>query len=278
MIETNCMLCGSREREKLFNQEGIDPYLSVLKTDFDTQKLNWFKCRECELIYRSPKLEPHEIKHLYDNYDNANPLLIDDNEYFDEIIQIPDQFSENAQKINWVSDIFCQEKGSLRDKISILDVGCGAGTLLYTAGQKFKTNRLFGVEPNKRYANICIERVTKDVVTDEFSSNQFQQTFDLVMNAKVLEHIDDPRPFLKELAAKVSEHTLLFLEVPDASEVNNLSPNDNRFFIPHIYFYSNNTLQYLLDEQGLSIIASRVYQSHRNRTYLQVICERPSDK
>ena len=94
----------------------------------------------------------------------------------------------------------------------------------------------------------------------------------------MLEHIDNPRPFLKELAAEISEDTFLFLEVPDASEVDKLSPSDNRFFIPHIYFYSKNTLENLLGEQGLSIIASRVYESHRNRSYLQVICQRALDK
>ena len=137
----------------------------------------------------------------------------------------------------------------------IFDVGCGAGTLLHTAGQKFASTQLFGVEPNATYANICIKRVTKNVVIDNFNTNNFSEEFDLILNTKVLEHIDDPRPFLADLSFIMSEHSFLFLEVPDVSEIEKLPPNHDRFYIPHIYFYSTETLTTLLNEQNLKVLA-----------------------
>lgn len=274
MIETNCIVCGSGARIKLFNQEGVDPYFDLLKINLSTKDLNWYRCRNCSLVYRSPKLEPDELKLLYAKYELGNNSQGLDDDYFDKIVRIPNQYSENFQKIDWLQSIIKKQVQNVETDFKILDVGCGAGTLLHTAGQKFASSQLFGVEPNAIYANICIKRVTKNVVIDNFNTNTFSEEFDLILNTKVLEHIDDPRPFLADLSFIMSEHSFLFLEVPDVSEVEKLPPHHDRFGIPHIYFYSTETLTKLLNEQNLKVLAARVHETHRKRSYLQIICQK----
>ena len=49
-------------------------------------------------------------------------------------------------------------------------------------------------------------------------------------------------------------------------------PTDNeRFFIPHCYFFSFKTLSELLAQAGFSVVEARVSLTFRNRAYLQIV-------
>ena len=50
--------------------------------------------------------------------------------------------------------------------------------------------------------------------------------------------------------------------------------NDERFTIPHIYFFSESTLSALLEKAGFSVIASRVFDASRKRSYLQILAKK----
>ena len=67
---------------------------------------------------------------------------------------------------------------------------------------------------------------------------------------------------------------LLFIEVPDVSDMYSLPPTHERFWIPHIYFFSGNTLGALLKKVGFQIVAHRVIKTHRERSYLQFVAEK----
>jgi len=54
----------------------------------------------------------------------------------------------------------------------------------------------------------------------------------------------------------------------------NLPPTHERFWIPHVQFFSANTLKALLKKVGFSILNHRVILTHRKRSYLQLIAQK----
>ena len=67
---------------------------------------------------------------------------------------------------------------------------------------------------------------------------------------------------------------ILFIEVPHVSDMFNFSLTDERFTIPHIYFFSEGTLSALLEKAGFTILQYRVFDASRNRSYLQVVAQK----
>lgn len=272
MKKVCCYLCGSNKRDILFKQEGHDPYLAKVHNsalDFD---LNWMICNECGFVYRSPAFTERELDLLYKSYDQDVFSNTTPDEYFDKIISLSNEESENWQKIAWLKEAIINF--GKKDIYEVLDIGCGGGTLLHTAREQLSLKKINGVELNKAYADLARRRLNADILNTEYKSGLFKNQFDLLINTKVLEHVSDPIPFLTEMYNDLKQEGLLFIEVPDVSDMFNLAPNHERFWIPHVQFFSANTLNALLRKVGFSILTHRVIYTHRKRSYLQLIAQK----
>tara|TARA_B100001059_G_C17829645_1_gene583731 strand:+ start:1479 stop:2396 length:918 start_codon:yes stop_codon:yes gene_type:complete len=276
MRDVNCYICNSSNHEKLFKQQGNDTYIKFV-FDVEPENLWWKICLDCGLVYRSPVLDEHEINILYSNYDKTIFKNTDPNMYFQKIINIPNNESENYQKVLWLSDNLDTNDLSSKE-YKALDIGCGGGTLLYTLKTFYQNILLHGVELNETYSSIARKNLNIDLKNVNYESGLFDYKFDLLINTKVLEHIIDPLPFLKIMASDLNESGNLFIEVPDISDMYNLPKNDERFFIPHIYFFSKETLSFLLEKSGFEIVKNRVFTSQRNRSYLQIIAKKSKNQ
>ncbi len=272
MYERNCYICNSTNSEILFKQENNDTYIKYVFAE-QPKDLYWKICKDCSLIYRSPVLDNNEIDKLYENYDKNVVDQINPDEHFKKITSLPNSLSENWTKSKWIEECLVGNN-KLETNADVLDVGCGGGTLLYSLQQIYTDIKMHGVELNKVYASIAKKNLKINLKQEKYKNNLFNKKFDFIINTKVLEHIIDPLPFLKYIFDDLKNNGMLFIEVPDISDMYYLPPSDERFFIPHIYFFSENTLARLLQKTGFSIIKSRVFKTHRNRNYLQIIAQK----
>ena len=276
MYDVKCYLCGANRFAVLFTQQGKDPYLNLICSTLQKVKRNWVVCKQCGFVYRNPVLDNVELKRLYECYEQDVFTKIDQDDYFDRIVTLPHNLSENWGKVNWLVNSLTHLNKN--EKISrVLDIGCGGGTLLYTLRKRMFFKEICGVELNSAYANLATRRLKVNIRNEPYLSGLFKDSFDLLICTKVLEHISDPRPFLKEMSHDLNCDGLLFLEVPDLSDMFILPLDNERFFIPHIYFFSINTLSELLIEAGFSILKYRVSTTCRNRSYLQILAIKNDD-
>tara|TARA_B100001057_G_C22782038_1_gene924047 strand:- start:555 stop:1454 length:900 start_codon:yes stop_codon:yes gene_type:complete len=269
MHEVNCYICNSKHSENLFKQGEEDTYLMQIYDVFP-DNLYWKICLQCGLVYRSPVLDNDEIKELYNKYDQN--IVNDEDKYFDKIIKIPREDSENWIKTDWLFQSLESVTGI--KNLNVLDVGCGGGTLLYTLKSLMPNINLYGVELNKKYYEIAKKNLEINIKNEEYKSNLFGCKFDILINTKVLEHISDPLIFLENLNKDLKDDGHLFIEVPDVSDMYSFPANDERFFIPHIFFYSEITLSILLERSGFEVLKKRVSKSNRGRSYLQIIAKK----
>jgi hypothetical protein len=79
--------------------------------------------------------------------------------------------------------------------------------------------------------------------------------FNLVTLNKVLEHIEQPMPFLLQaVQSLVPDDSLLYVEVPDKVTTRLRPPQDNILGALHCHLYDPASLGHLLQRAGLEVL------------------------
>ena len=132
----------------------------------------------------------------------------------------------------------------------LLEIGCASGFFLDAVKDKVAT--VTGIELTKEYVQYVRERgIDVRESLDEIPDN----TYDLIFMFHVLEHIDDPINFLKEVKKKLSQKGKLIIEVPNVDDVlvSVYKIKDHLDFyweIAHNYYFSRKTLGKVLGSAG----------------------------
>ena len=77
--------------------------------------------------------------------------------------------------------------------------------------------------------------------------------------------------FLEQISNDLKDTGLTFIEVPDIQDIWTLPTNHERFWIPHLWYFSASSLNALAGLVGLTPIASRSIVTDRGRSYLQSV-------
>lgn len=98
--------------------------------------------------------------------------------------------------------------------VRLLEVGCGTGVVLEAIHRRFPSMHLVGADLSSQALGIARQRVQADFVELDALDIPFEEEFDVVCAFDVLEHIDDDRTVLAELAAAVRPGGGLLVTVP----------------------------------------------------------------
>jgi len=104
----------------------------------------------------------------------------------------------------------------LKDKV-IMDVGCGAGSLLNMT--KNISNKQIGVEPCQPYRDSLIAQgyeIFRDLTE---SNSHYHNTVDYAFSIQVIEHVSNPREFLEEIKSLIKPGGSLLLSTPNCNEI-----------------------------------------------------------
>jgi SAM-dependent methyltransferase len=145
--------------------------------------------------------------------------------------------------------------GSLRQlrPESILELGCGNGSLLKELMTKFGSAKAVGLEPSERgvkRAQECGLPVHRAYIAGENSVRGFSG--DLVVSINVIEHTLCPISFLKAAKAAVNDGGLVLLICPDGSAVGS-----ELLFFDHWHSFCPSNIASLVRSSGLMPIASQ---------------------
>jgi len=137
----------------------------------------------------------------------------------------------------------------------IIDVGCGAGSLLdMTSGI---TNSQIGVEPCQPYLN-ALQGKGYQVYPDLSSAlKEKSQTIDWALSSQVIEHVKDPVYFLKEIFGLLKPGGRALVSTPNRNDIlNNLLPEFREFFYrtQHRWYFDKPSLEYCAKKSGFEIV------------------------
>jgi 2-polyprenyl-3-methyl-5-hydroxy-6-metoxy-1,4-benzoquinol methylase len=138
----------------------------------------------------------------------------------------------------------------------IADFGCGAGSFLDLVHGIAKTT--VGIEPHQRFRNVLeLHGHRAYAYASEFLRSGGEQSVDIAVSFHVIEHVDDPRGFLREIRECVRPGGLLCIATPNLHDIMLRLGGEpyRRFFYrtAHRWYFSGPGLARLVDESGFSV-------------------------
>jgi len=247
-----CPFCNSSNKIVIAKQSHIDKYLSLIDKNLNLAERFWYKCNDCDFIYRSPRITEKEAKILYSKYRSYDFRKITPDEYFDKLTNLPDEQSETFQKAKYLKSFLNNVKIN-----SIIDVGCGGGIFLYQLNRSFPKAYLLGLEPNIEYANMVRKRLSIDVIEDFYKEDIVKRDFDLTVSTDVIEHIHNLKIFWQVANKNIKEDKYLFIEIPSDENFSNLDIFHDVFESPHLYFFNKKHIKALSKNYEFKVVSMK---------------------
>lgn len=144
---------------------------------------------------------------------------------------------------------------------SILDVGSGEGAFGSFLGNKFKITNL--EYPKAKVRN-------KSVIKADFLSWKTKEKFDGIVFLESLEHVTNPREYLKKASSLLDKDGYIFVEYPRFSCLE--SKILGKFWLQrdiprHLFHFSEEGLKNIANRAGLKVIAQKNLMSYQYSPY-----------
>lgn len=177
------------------------------------------------------------------------------------------KYREEVDESSEVSDYFRLHDGEQAVNIGIIgtaafrgkvvaDVGCGGGSFL--DGIRGYCKMAVAIEPSKTFRDSLGKRGYSVFPYSADALREFQGRVDVATSFSVLEHVEDPLAFLKELRELLSSGGKAYISTPNADDLllDALPQDYPRFFFrkAHLWYFSPESLLKLLVLAGFSRI------------------------
>lgn len=252
--EIPCPLCRTEKHEKNYlNPEGF----------------SYVKCPECSLVFQNPQPVFEDLGQRYDQ------------EYFEY-----EQENEKAffqLMLLGLKDIeFDIIEEGLGDEKRFLDIGCATGLLL--ADMKRRGWDAEGVEICAPAADYGIRERALSIFKGPLEEADFQdKTFDIVHLSHVIEHVNDPGAFVRDIFRILKPGGYIICTTPNIQGLQaRLFKEEWRSVIPdHLFLFSVKNLRRLLKESGFTKFQHRTWGglcAGRGKPFIKKILDRTAKK
>jgi SAM-dependent methyltransferase len=211
---------------------------------FDWRDYNIIHCNNCLLDYCS-KMDIKEAG------GNSSPVHIEGIEMMAKSLYITSDLAiQYASKRAAIFTSLLNRKCK-----NILEIGCGPG-VFYNAFKK-KSIEWTGIDINPYWKKFGEKN---KIPISNKSLNSLSQKYDVIIAYQVIEHVENPLLFIKEIVSKLKPGGIVQLELPNqnslSSKIRKLSPKisyDYGFIQPpmHLRAYQTKTIKYLFDMVNL---------------------------
>lgn len=199
-----------------------------------------WRCRDCNLQYRFPRMEKRLLDELYRQGE-------------EDVWQSPDDSREDWRYAR--GQIATCELGG-----EILDVGCFDGRFLASLGADWKK---YGVEISPRASRIAESRGVSLLGSDFSALNAHEDRFAVVTAFDVIEHVEDPKAFLSQCANVLLPGGLAIISTGNTDSLPwkfHRSLNHYCICPEHISFINLPWCNSVADDVGLEVLESRSYR------------------
>lgn len=227
----NCKICSNEGIKEIYN--GFIRAGSFGKVTNETYRV--FECTECKVRFLDKFLDPsfYTTDSYRNNYNNSS----DKQNYY---ILHDENNNENICKIGL---------HNLRDK-RVADFGAAAGTFLDVISSVCK--QTYAIEPAKFFhEQLSKKHKVFSFGKDFVSSNE---KVDVATSFDVIEHLEDPLEFLKEIYAALNDGGKLYLMTPNYNDILNDIAKDEfdkfNYRTAHYFYFCKESITNILKLAG----------------------------
>ena len=267
MIPGYCKICNRNDGVPVFDVSNQrDTYADYLGLQFSGIGRVYKRCEKCNLVYRDIFLSPDQKKALYAGFRDIELRGETHLEYFRRVTNLTADESENDEKYRFL-------KGHIASTGIHLDIGGGMGVFSYGFSQFFPNWRSYCLEPTPEAGTIA-SSYGVSFITGYLSEDidlGIPGQIDLMTINHVLEHVDNPMEFLILISRFMSAECVLYIEVPDQSDLGMLPLSHDRFMTQHEVIYDRLSLSSLLIAANFKIKYLETFKSKRGRNNLRAV-------
>lgn len=206
-------------------------------------------CEKCRTVYMSPRPSQalmHEFYKQSKNYDFWNKYIFpaSENVRRDKI------FRPRAKKIIEYCKEFCVAGGT------ILEIGSAFGTFCESITEQDYFNRVIAVEPTPALAETCRKKGLEVFETPVESLDLPMGIADVVVNFEVIEHLFDPRSFIKQCVKYLRKGGLFICACPNIEALGTLVLKEKAKVIDHehVNYFNPRSIKLLFEESYLEVV------------------------
>ena len=174
--------------------------------------------------------------------------------------KLDDYYSNGYELTNYFSPITEKRYNELLDGFEkfrhtnrILDIGAGCGFFMETA--KKRGWEVTGTELSKSSIAAC-KNLNSELVFGDLSEIQFPANhFDVIVNLEVIEHINNPVPFVSEISRILRKGGVSYLTTPNFNALHRYRLKEKYDVISypnHLCYFTKKTLKKLFKSNGLT--------------------------
>ena len=205
------------------------------------------RCHACRHIYQNPQPDPNDLISRYDD-EYARYELENAGNFLDLMLKGLDDVS-----------FFDQVADANLDR-SLLDIGCATGALLeHAARMGYRVQGVEVCEPAARYG---IDRRGVPIFVGTLDEAGLgKQRFGAAHMSHVIEHIPDPRAFLRSVHRHLIPGGLMVMVTPNASglQARLFGSRWRSAIADHVHLFSKRNLRRLLTDEGFQIIRTQTW-------------------
>lgn len=258
-IARKCICCGSADLSRnpavlapfvayrVFGWEPVDITPSWGLRDIGEGRAysvcNSLSCRDCGLVFLDMRFDDEEMEALYSGYRNQAYTAARDQ--FEPGYAARNAVIEAGSSYLPIIESFLAPY--LRPQPRVLDWGGDTGVNTPFRGRT-GLHHVYDISSRPMVAKAV--RVDREWMLNE--------SYDLIVLSHVLEHIPDPKAMLAEVVTVMKSGTYLYLEIPHEEFIRLRETNPKllkRHWHEHINFFTQESLDQLLEVEGLEIVA-----------------------
>lgn len=202
---------------------------------------SFVRCCSCGHVYQDPQPNPDDLIDRYDE-EYANYEVENSQNFLDLMLKGLEDVS-----------LFSRIEADGVDR-SLLDIGCATGTLLeHAAGRGYRVQGVEVCEPAARYGiehrGVPISVGTLDEV------DLVGCRFGAVHFSHVIEHVPDPRAFLRRVREAIVPRGYMVLVTPNTAglQARLFGASWRSAIADHVHLFNRRNLERILDEEGFDV-------------------------
>ena len=244
-----CKICGSDELKTIYKGQIRDGRLGKYTAD----DIQMFQCEKCDVIWHDPT---SKVDSYYES--SAYRSTMGEESDAEEFFKIHDY--ENLQKFMYTGTSIFRNR-------TVADIGCGCGGFLdFLSGVAHK---IVAIEPSEKYQYYMKNNRAYDVYSyaKNAINDGYENTVDVVTSFDVIEHVEDPKEFAKDVYRLLASDGVGIIGTPTDAPVmrellGEVYEKKQLFSTQHLWIFSKENMELIFKEAGFEDIKIKYYQRY----------------